>query len=85
LGQLNGSFFEELIHVPLYIKLPNSERGGQTYTDQVELVDSLPTIIELPDVEKPPTVAGHSLLLKIREDQPGKEFVRATMGPNPAD
>jgi arylsulfatase A-like enzyme len=85
LGHLSCPFFEELVHVPLYIKLPNSERGGKTVHGQVELIDILPTIADLADINPPETVEGESLLPKIEGQEFGKNYVRAEMGPNSAD
>jgi len=85
LGHLSRPFFEELAHVPLYVKLPDSRSGGETVDGQVELIDILPTICELADIDPPETVEGDSLLPKIEGHESGKEYVRAEMGPNPAD
>ena len=85
LGHLGRPFFEELVHVPLYIKLPDSRLGGETVHGQVELIDIIPTICELADIDLPETVEGESLLPRIEGRESGKDFVRAEMGPNPAD
>jgi arylsulfatase A-like enzyme len=46
------SLYNELIHVPLIIKLPKVN-AGKTITDQVSSVDVMPTILDLLDVKMP--------------------------------
>ena len=70
LGHLGRPFFEELAHVPLYVKLPDSRFGGETVDGQVELIDILPTICELVDIDPPETVEGDSLLQKSKDTSP---------------
>jgi Sulfatase len=57
------SVFDELVHVPLIMKLPGEREAGRRVGEQVRIVDILPTILEnerLP-VPKPPTIAGRPL------------------------
>jgi hypothetical protein len=57
------SVFDELVRVPLVVKLPGSRHAGTRVAQQVQTVDLLPTILEelrLP-VPVPPVVAGHPL------------------------
>lgn len=46
------SLYEELIHVPLIIKLPK-QKGGKIVTDQVSSIDVMPTILDLLDISLP--------------------------------
>jgi arylsulfatase A-like enzyme len=46
------SLYDELIHVPLVIKLPK-QKGGKVIRDQVSSVDVMPTILDLLDVRVP--------------------------------
>lgn len=47
------SLYDELIHVPLVIKLPKV-KSGKTVTDQVSSIDVMPTILDLLDVKISP-------------------------------
>jgi arylsulfatase A-like enzyme len=50
------SLYDELIHVPLVIKLPK-QKGGKVIKDQVSSVDVMPTILDLLDVIMPKKAA----------------------------
>ncbi len=64
--------YDETIHVPLVIKVPGAASGknaaakkfnrGKRIDQRVELVDVLPTILQVAGVEVPQQVQGHSLL-----------------------
>lgn len=53
------SLYDELIHVPLVIKLPKV-KAGKVIKDQVSSIDVMPTILDLLDV-KMPEKAGNQL------------------------
>ncbi len=46
------SLYDELIHVPLVIKLPG-QKAGRVINDQVSSIDVMPTILDLLDVQMP--------------------------------
>jgi arylsulfatase A-like enzyme len=46
------SLYDELIHVPLIIKLPK-QKAGKVIKDQVSSIDVMPTILDLLDVKMP--------------------------------
>ncbi len=50
------------LHVPLFVKLPRSERGGTAVPAPVELIDIVPTVAALLDVPAPKGLRGRSLL-----------------------
>ena len=54
--------YDETIHVPLLIKLPQASGGGKRITNRVELVDVLPTLLQQAGIEIPKEVQGKSLL-----------------------
>jgi len=61
-GYWHGTtLYDELIRVPLIVKLPFNERGGSVARQWVELVDIMPTVLTLSGVEVPPGVQGNSL------------------------
>ena len=59
------SLYEELLHVPLIVRLPGAtektERGVR-FKEMVELVDVFPTVCALTGVETPAEVQGKSLI-----------------------
>ncbi|MBN2803888.1 MAG: sulfatase-like hydrolase/transferase [Deltaproteobacteria bacterium] len=58
------SLYEELIHVPLIIRLPgaNAEKSPKEYNEVVELVDILPTLFDSLGLQKPEQLQGESLI-----------------------
>lgn len=50
------SLYDELIHVPLIIKLPK-QKGGKVIKEQVSSIDVMPTILDLLDVQMPANAA----------------------------
>lgn len=62
--------YREAIQVPLLIKLPKSERGGETVEANVQLIDLYPTIASMAGVTIPENLEGVSLLGNIDPDRP---------------
>jgi arylsulfatase A-like enzyme len=62
------TLFEELVRVPLLVRLPDSMRGEAVprVDAQVSLSDVLPTLLEVAGVPVPATVFGRSLLPLLR-------------------
>jgi len=64
----HGSFehqkklYEELVHVPLLIRLPGGHRGGTVIDDAVPLLSVMPTVLELLAVDPPRQVMEESLV-----------------------
>jgi arylsulfatase A-like enzyme len=57
------SVFDELVHIPMVVKLPGQRNAGRRVAEQVRTVDILPTVLaneQLP-VPKPPTIMGRPL------------------------
>lgn len=54
--------YEELVHVPLLVKLPRARFTGQVVEEQVRLIDVLPTVLDVLDVPAPDGLEGTSLL-----------------------
>lgn len=66
------TLYDELIHVPLMIKMPYSLRAGERITHQVRLIDIMPTILEILDMDIPGSFQGESLLRLIEEGKADK-------------
>jgi tetratricopeptide (TPR) repeat protein len=54
--------YREVLHVPLLVKLPGSERAGERVRPPVPLTDVLPTLLESAGAKRPDGVEGRSLL-----------------------
>jgi arylsulfatase A-like enzyme len=53
--------YEELVRVPLLMKLPAQRHAGRSVEDQVRLIDVMPTILEVARLDSP-RLSGRSLL-----------------------
>lgn len=53
--------YDELIHVPLIIKLPFNSHAGLRVDELVELIDIFPTILGASDINKDINIQGHNL------------------------
>lgn len=66
------TLYEELIHVPLFIRLPG-QSVGKTISDRVSSIDVMPTILDLLGVELPPEakyqLRGKSLAAALRGER----------------
>jgi arylsulfatase A-like enzyme len=70
------SLYDELIHVPLIIKLPK-QKVGKLIKEQVSSLDVMPTILDLLDVQVPGNVKkqmrGESLIAGLKGKQVAKD------------
>ena len=64
------SLYDELVHIPLVIKLPKSS-GGKVITDQISSLNVMPTVLDLLDVKVPENVT---------KQMRGKSLVPALQG-----
>jgi arylsulfatase A-like enzyme len=69
------SVYEELLHVPLFVRIPGE--APRRIETPVGLVDVMPTILEALEVEAPPNLSGRSFLNELR-GEPG-DAPRATV------
>jgi arylsulfatase A-like enzyme len=58
--------YQELLHVPLIVRLPGGRGGGHRVPEVVRLLDLAPTLLELAGVRSPPTFQGQSLTPELR-------------------
>ncbi len=74
--------YEEVTHIPLIIRLPDSEGAPHGRCDTlVQSPDLMPTILELAGVKPPQTVQARSLLPLIRGEEDGeREIVVSSAG-----
>lgn len=53
--------YDQLIHVPLLLRMPSRVRAGTVVGEQVELIDVAPTVLELLGIAAPAAMQGRSL------------------------
>jgi arylsulfatase A-like enzyme len=82
-GNVRPWLHEELVHIPLIIRLPRKDRGGRRLSALTQCTDLMPTLLELFGVPLP-QVHGQSLLPLLRGEV---EEVRpyAVMGQSQGD
>jgi len=56
------TLYQELLHVPLLLRVPGREREARRIEQRVSLLDVLPTLLELLNVPAPPSQSGRSLV-----------------------
>jgi len=61
-GWHGHTMYDELLHVPLIIKLPKSIAAGTVINEQVRSIDIAPTILEIAGSPIPVSFAGKSLI-----------------------
>jgi len=68
------TLFQPNIHVPLLLRLPGRLPGGVVVAAAVQLIDILPTVLDLVGLPVPPSVEGRTLLPLV-EGREGRERV----------
>lgn len=58
----HDQLYTEHLHVPCIIRLPGGAMGGTEVRGMASLIDVMPTLLELLDIEGPITMAGTSLV-----------------------
>jgi arylsulfatase A-like enzyme len=64
------SVFDELVRVPLVLKLPGNRHAGRRVAGQVQGVDIVPTVLEALKLPLPPGLAGQPLQRAIESEGP---------------
>ena len=64
-GWHSHTLYDELLRIPLLVKLPQSRYAGATIGSVVESIDIAPTILDLVGLSPPRAFEGHSLLPRI--------------------
>ena len=54
--------YDELVRVPLFVKLPGGTFGGTVVDDQVRLIDVVPTVLDVLGLARPVELEGTSLM-----------------------
>ncbi len=61
-GWHSHTLYDELLRVPLVVKLPGERAAGRRVGHQVRLTDLVPTVLDVLGIEVPPGLDGTSLL-----------------------
>jgi arylsulfatase A-like enzyme/Flp pilus assembly protein TadD len=69
--------YDETIHVPLTIKLPNHRAAGKRVENLVELADMMPTLLGTVGIDVPKEVQGASLLELMKTGAEGEAAAEA--------
>jgi len=64
------SLYQELLHVPLVMRMPGAFPAGRRVAAPVGLVDIAPTVLDLAGIEIPEEMEGRSLLGSVRDETP---------------
>ena len=64
-GWHSWTLYDELLSVPLIIKLPGSRYGGRTVGEVARGIDVLPTMIDLLDIDTAQLFEGYSLMDRV--------------------
>jgi arylsulfatase A-like enzyme len=62
-----ATLYQELLHVPLIVKLPRGKAAGRRIAETVRQIDVLPTVLDLLGTAAPPELEGRSLLPLLAE------------------
>ncbi|MGB8952583.1 MAG: sulfatase [Candidatus Aminicenantales bacterium] len=60
--------YDELLEIPLIMKLPSNVKAGKTISSQVGLIDIMPTLLDALSADTPESFQGKSFLRWILED-----------------
>ena len=82
-GEEQHGFFlyRETLQVPLLLKLPGGDRGGSTVASPAQLVDVVPTLLDLAGVALPAGLDGQSLLSLPGPEKPARRIYAETFFP----
>jgi len=72
--------YAETLQVPLMIRLPGAVHGGTRVHSPVSLIDLLPTLLELLDLDPAASVSGQSLTAVMRGEEPENRLLYAEYG-----
>jgi arylsulfatase A-like enzyme len=68
------TLYQEMVHVPLIIKYPTGAFAGMVDEDPARSLDIAPTVLDVLDIDPPPTMQGFSLHPDSRARQPATIF-----------
>jgi arylsulfatase len=75
-----GAPFDELVRVPLLMKLPGERHGGRRVDALVSSIDTMPTVLSVVGVTPNDDVQGHDLLPLLADGKPRRPLVSVGAG-----
>jgi arylsulfatase A-like enzyme len=69
------NLYEEIIQIPLIMKLPDLLPKGKRIKEQAETIDIFPTILDVCSLQLPKVVDGQSLLKRVQGERSGSKYV----------
>ena len=75
-----GAPFDELVRVPLLMKLPGERHGGRRVDALVSSIDTMPTVLSVLGVTPNDDVQGHDLLPLLADGKPRRPLVSVGHG-----
>jgi choline-sulfatase len=80
-GEDTGGIFlyDETIHVPLLLKMPQNQNAGKRVLARVGLIDIAPTILEVAGIPVPSQMQGQSLLRSAKSDADRPAYSRSDL------
>jgi arylsulfatase A-like enzyme len=82
MGRHAHTLFDELLRVPLLVKLPRSERAGSTEAAEAQGIDLAPTVLGALALRAPRAFEGHDLLQPAPRDAAPALSFRDVVEPN---
>lgn len=72
-GAIRGTLYDDVLHIPLMIKIPQQE--GRRMDELVQVIDIMPTLMNLLNIRNETIAQGRDLMSVIGGAQHGNEFV----------
>ncbi len=66
------TLYQELLHIPLFIRFPQAAHGGRRVHEIVQHVDIFATLLDALGIAAPADIDGHSVLAAAEEDGDGE-------------
>ena len=79
---LHTQLYEELLRVPLIVRLPGARHAGERSGAPVELADLMPTILDVAGVDAPAGMQGESLLPLAAGEAPRDDALYSSWTPD---
>jgi arylsulfatase A-like enzyme len=77
-GPLRGTFYDDVLRIPLVIKNPKDPLVGRRVSQLIESVDITPSLLDMLNIPPPITFRGRSFIPLITDPAaPGRQFVQA--------
>ncbi len=67
--------YDEVLHVPMAIRLPGGEHAGEKIDAQTSLIDVFPTLLAAAGIQRPAEAEGQNLLAWIAGERPAREAI----------